>query len=574
MKVILPTRRLIPKWRQVRRTLATQEAASALRPLSSRESRVPATDSATVPLGSSRDLEEFETAVALWEEFKEPGVLGDILSFSLQAPLQQRIIDLGNRAIQSGAPVTPAQRFVIRQLAHSNGDGQDPMPSQSGEHQSNMVQPLAQPIRRLRELLRTDPENSLALLDFAQLQAAIGRNDVADKSLRTALSMAPNNRLVLRTLARFYVHTGEDDRAHQLLRRHERTAVDPWLMASEIALADLAGKPSAFLSKGRRMLLGSGKTPSPNFTELAGSIAMIELGSGNLKKAREFQRIALVDPTDNVAAQAVDREREFGIALNAPKVERAIAASAEAQMLQSWLGLMPDAVEGHALMWHNEEPFSSRPVQMLTALFAYRGDTKMALNWLKVGLRSDGEDRGLLINLAYVQARAGLLDQARLTMLKARRLWGHEVEPYLLATEGLVAYNRGRFEEGDQLYGQAIRLFDAPDKERHNISTYCLLNQAIVALEHRHPRAAEIVARTNEAMQKRPSPDAVMLLKVVTTAGGASTPPVEPQAQQEQPRQRLTSQWIFDPKSNSLTERKGLTAPGAKAILLLEDSSK
>lgn len=574
MKAILPTRRLIPKWRSVRRTLATQEAAptptSVSPPAAQRSSGAGAHPAAEPPPEELPvDLDEFEQAVALWNEHQEPGILGDILSFSIHSTLERRIIEIGTKAIRGGAPVTPAQRFVIRHLAHTNGDSEDLQLLEPGAPGKAQTQPFAESIRKLRALLRTDPSNALALLDFAQLQAAIGRNDVAERALRTALGEAPNSRLVLRSLARFYVHAGENEQAHLLVRRHERTPFDPWLMASEIALADLVGIPSAFLAKGRRVLVEAGKTPPSNFTELAGSLAMAELGAGNLKKARELQRLALLDPTDNVAAQAVDRELQFGIALNTPNIMRAIASSAEAQLLQSWFGLMPEAVEQHAINWHSEEPFSSRPIQLLTALYAYRGQLEKAQRWLLGGLRSDAEDRGLLINLAFVQARSGDTEQARLTMLKTRRLYGDEVEPYMCATEGLIAYRHGKFEEGDQLYAQAAELFDAPAKRRYNASTFCLLNQAIMALTFQHPRVAEIVARTNDALAKRPNPDATMLLKVTASAELTEAP-----AREQENHQRLTSQWVFDPKRNSLTERKGLTAPGASPIVLLNDPRK
>ena len=570
MKTTLPTRRLIPKWRRVRHTLVTNEV-----PARTSKQSLGRTSPSAQALASDRlkpdDPEEFERAVSLWHDHHEAGVLVDILSFSMRPELVQRIVDIGNQAIKLGAPVTPAQRFIIKQLG--NQEYRHPEILGFDDETSPLTRPFEKLIREMWGLLRNDPSNSLALLDFAQLQAAIGRNEVAEKVLRTALGLIPNSRLVLRTLARFYVHDGKPDRAHALLRRPERTAHDPWLIASEIALADVAGAASAFLSKGRRMLIEAGKSPSRNFSELAGSIAMAELCAGNLKKARELQRIALLDPTDNVAAQAVDRQVQFGIALTAPNIELAIASSAEAGMLRSWLDLEPRGVEKHALQWHQDEPFSSRPIQILTGIYAYQGNTEQALRWLKVGLQSEPTDRGLLINLAYTHARAGNLDEALQPLLKARRLYGTEVEPFLLATEGLLSYHRGKFNEGDELYSRAIELFNSAKARQLNVSTFCLLNQAIVALELRHPNAAKIVASTNEAMKTRPSSDAIMLLKIAAEPMGETDSPVVAVPAEEQ-RQRLTSQWVFDPQANTLSERQGLTAPGAKPIVLLENVIK
>lgn len=99
---------------------------------------------------------------------------------------------------------------------------------------------------------------------------------------------------------------------------------------------------------------------------------MEELKVGNLKRAREAQRRALLAPNDNVIAQAVEFEAAFGIALNTPPATAALTHAAEARLLQAWSSANPDEVEKHALSWHGEEPFSSRPVQLLTALYAYR----------------------------------------------------------------------------------------------------------------------------------------------------------------------------------------------------------
>lgn len=568
MAADLPARRLIPKWRPVRNTLATQEA----HPLGDKTASVrrPSAGPQPAPLSLSRspaDVDELDRVVALWEQSKEPGVLGDVLSFSIHAAVQSKVAGIGMRALREGHPVLPAQRFLIQQLAKTD-EGTLPgeiVSATSGEG----PKPFAEPIRRLRSLLRTEPSNALALLDFAQLQAAIGRDEVAERTLRTAFGSAPNSRLVLRTLARFYVHTGDHSRALHEIRRHHRTPHDPWLIASEIALADLVKKPSTLLAKGRRMLAEAGKSPPPSFTELAGALAMEELAAGNLKKAREFQRLALLEPTDNVAAQAVDRERHFGIALNAPSISRAIASSAEAQLLQAWSMLVPEAVERHALDWHAEEPFSSRPVQLLTAIYAYKGDHDAALNWLLAGLRSDSDDRGLLTNLAFVHVRLGRLDDARSTIAKARRLHGAAAEPYLRATEGTIAYLQGRFEDGDKLYADAVSLLDEGQNRANNVPTFALLNQTLMALEYEHPGASAIIARTNDALKSRPNLDASMLLRIsmpreVPTVVSAS----------ESTRQRLTSQWVFDAKNNTLTVRKGLTARGASPVVLAESVKK
>jgi thioredoxin-like negative regulator of GroEL len=201
MKFQLPPRRLIPKWRPVASTLKNAESQPSIE---------------HKPSEFNGNAEEFEKAVALWRQTMEPGVLGDVLSFSVHPDLQSKAIDIGREAVRVGAKVTTAQASLIQDAID------DPMAAQL----ENM--PFQKPIQELRNTLRNTPDNPLALLDYAQFQLALGKEKAAERSLKTALSLVPNNRLVLRTMARFLVHSNEASRAHSLIQRHPCTPYDPW----------------------------------------------------------------------------------------------------------------------------------------------------------------------------------------------------------------------------------------------------------------------------------------------------------------------------------------------------------
>lgn len=547
MKSNLPQRRLIPKWRPVATTLQAAEATSVGPP----ESKV-----------LTGDPDELHKAISLWRETKASGVLGDVLSFSIHPELQDMVLNVGKEAIRIGAPLTNVQSILIRNL--DKGSDVASAPAASSMNQLGPIHPFQEPIRRLRALLRTAPDNALALLDYAQFQSAIGKLAAAEQSLRVALNLAPNNRTVIRTTARFYVHANKPELAHQLIRRHQRTAGDPWLMASEIALADVAGVESTFLSKGKRFLLEQTRYPNAHLTELAGVIASQELFSGNLKKAREAQRKALLAPNDNLIAHAVELQLNFGIALEGPQISAALSRSSEALVLQSWASMRPEGVERHAQVWHAEEPFSSRPIQMLSTLYAFRGEHDLAIRWIEAGLLADGNDRGLLINLAFVQACARQSEKAVATLRKLRHLYGKKVEPYAKATEGLIEYTHERFESGDRLYDEAVGLFEQTNQRQ--IAAYCRVNQALAVIDCAHPRATEIVEKAAGSLRESPSFDSSMLLRIRTV------PTLDPTevAQQDQ---RLLGQWVFDAASNTLTHKPGVTAVGAKAVVLLNRKS-
>lgn len=549
MKSSLPTRRLIPRWRSTSNTLRQVEATST----NQREA-----------IGHIKeDAWKLEEAIADWRDTKSPGMLGEVLSFSVDPSLLSKVVEIGYEALSAGSPTTSIQEALIHGLGKvQSGPNLAPAVTRDDDGLSH---PFQHRIRKLRSLLRVAPDNALALLDFAQLQAAVGKNQAAERSLRTALSLAPANRTVLRTLARFLVHAGRPDEGHRLLRQHERTPSDPWLMASEIALADAAETTAAFLGKGKRLLQDKGLWHPAHSTELAGVVAMAELSSGNLKRAREAQRKALLAPNDNVVAQAVDFESAFGIALDTPPVTRAITAANEAMLLQAWSVGAPDLVEKHALAWHAEEPFSSRPIQMLTALYAFRGEFESAARWAKAGLLTDPGDRGLLINLSYTLAKWGETAKAEEAVRRLRHLHQRTTEPFALATDGLIAYQRRNFEGGDSLYDAAVLLFE--QAHQPGMAAYCRINQALSALDCHHPKLEEILDKANIAFRKHPSRDSLMLLRTRSISGI--------DAEINRPKElRRVSQWVFDPISNTLTEVPGVTPVGVSGIVVLGDKDK
>lgn len=542
MKSNLPARRLIPKWRPIATTLQTPDA-------------VPITVAPSQPLLG--DHEELDRAIQHWRQNKTPGALGDVLSFGVHQDLAEMVAALGYEALKTGTTVTPVQQLLIQDIAKDQG--LIPAPFEGAVPSSDNQHPFQAPIRAVRALLKSAPDNALALLDYAQFQAAVGRLQRAERAIRTALNLRPDNRLVLRTAARFFVHAGKADVGHALIRRHARTATDPWLMASEIALADVARTQSQFLSKGKRFLFNHKTLPAGQITELAGAVSMAELASGNLKRARETQRQALLAPNDNVIAQAIELRGKLGLQLDGVTIERAIAASSEARVLQAWVDAAPDDVAMYAREWHALEPFSSRPVQMLSTLLAYQGDHEVALRWIRAGLLADPADHGLLINLAYVLVlrKDYVAATEALRRLKAMKL--PELDPFTLAAEGLMAYQQGAFAAGDQYYGAAVALLDK--MRRPEISAYCLLNQALAARDNEHPEREAILAKASAVLKGSMSPDSAMLLKVRTE------PQIDGPAPEEQSGRRL-SQWVFDPASNTLTERTGVTSVGAKGLIV------
>lgn len=531
MKSSLPRRRLIPRWRPTAQTLETSEVASTL-------------NQPSTPLRFDHRL--FEESVRAWQANPTAGHLGDVISFLGDADLRPRIADLVREAQARGFAVSPVQEELFR------GVVDDALPRDESTTESRLV--FQSRVARLRRELLVAPENLLALLDLAQLQLAAGKAEAAERMLKTAMGLAPNGRIVLRTAARFYVHLGVFDKAHQIIKRHPSTRTDPWLMASEIALADAAGVPSTMASPALR-LIKEAQTQPRHLAEVAGALANAEMMAGRFKEARQLLRKALLHPTDNIVAQAVMDGSRMGLELDEPTVTNAVKRSSEAQLLQSWQHGDEARAERHALQWHAEEPFSSRPIQFLTTLYSLQSAYEKSLEWVRRGLIADPTDEGLIANLAFAKAAVGDTHMAEAAI---NRIKDTSLAPYLRATEGLIAIKNGDFAKAESLYREAEQTFER--LSRPDLAALAMAYYAKFALESDAPNSAHIRAEAEAKFIKARSIDGYLLMSRLSLSTKALPT-------NEEPRRRL-SQWVFDSESNTLTERSVVTAKGAPAIVM------
>jgi hypothetical protein len=94
-------------------------------------------------------------------------------------------------------------------------------------------------------------------MELALAYAIIGKEEKADKAVALALGLAPNDRFVLRCASRFLVHHHQPEQAEEILRRADRTPLDPWLLAAHVAISEIIKKPSRFYRKAKETLNSS-----------------------------------------------------------------------------------------------------------------------------------------------------------------------------------------------------------------------------------------------------------------------------------------------------------------------------
>ena len=170
--------------------------------------------------------------------------------------------------------------------------------------------------------------------------------------------LAPNNRYVLRSAARLHTHTGDPERANDILRHGKATNADPWLLATELSTANLAGKAQKHANVARKLLEARRHSPF-ELAELASSLATLDAHAADFKRARNFFRRSMAEPNENVVAQArwAATHNIFELpegALNLPRVYEARAW--QDFYNGDWSSALA-AGEG----WLNDQPFSVDP---------------------------------------------------------------------------------------------------------------------------------------------------------------------------------------------------------------------
>lgn len=324
---------------------------------------------------------------------------------------------------------------------------------------------------RLRMRTRREPSNAICWADLAHAQTTSGSSSAAVKSMRVALALAPTNRFILRAAARLHLHRDDFGQAHDLLARSPRRLHDPWILAAEIATANLAKLPIMNVRAGRQML-ESGFEPV-HISELASALATLELQAGNVKKAKKFLKQALEKPTENAVAQA-EWSAARGLDIVEPE-QLKISRGYEARALHARrTGNFHEAMRS-GLLWLEDQPFAVDPATFtsyIAALLLEDYDTAIAA--CELGRIANPDEPILINNLAYSLACSGQPEKALEVINKySDRLSPREFAT-MTATRGLIAYRLGDLHKGRQLYEQAIRTLPK-DLDRRVVSVAVIM---------------------------------------------------------------------------------------------------
>jgi tetratricopeptide (TPR) repeat protein len=380
-------------------------------------------------------------------------------------------------------------------------------------------------------------------MDVARDLTAKMQERAALRYVRIAVALAPQSRFVIRAAARYFLHIGEHDRAHEILRRSPILRSDPWVQASEIAVATVRGKNSDLLRSALRTLKGQVQI-GVDQSELASAVGTVELNEGSSKSARTLFQQSLSSPNDNSLVQAEWAATRLKLAIDSTALSLPLSFEANSNNAYRRL-LIPDAIK-HAKNWSEDEPYASRPLGALCYLYCLDGRFVEAEAAVESAIRAEGKpSTSSLLNKIFVRTELGKLDGAEAELLQvASRPDAKDHAVHILANAGAIAYSNGASENGRDFYLRAIKVA----RSRGSVSEEALARAyfARAALLHGDPKAAEIVKEAEEGVRLLPSPGAIHI--VSRLVGDKERRALEAVADNRVAKVR----WAWDALSNTL----------------------
>lgn len=312
-------------------------------------------------------------------------------------------------------------------------------------------------LHRYKELLRKYPSNAIYYVEMSRLYISLSMYEKAMKQMEYALYLAPTNRYVIRSAVRLYIHQGKNEKAFSLLRKVSKMN-DPWLLAPEISLTMILGKPQNSANKSLH-IIESDNYSSFSITELSSSLATLEFEAGNYKKSRKLFGRSLLSPNDNSLAQVQWANNQKLNVLFDNQILLSNFSFYEANAWYEYQNKNYKSALKYADEWSTDLPYAKSPIYFAFHVSnTHLKDFELSERILKKGLSANRMDSGLLNNLAYVYALQNKTEDALQVLSKVNM--NEEMERNtkicLEATRGLIYFRSGFADFGRQCYLKAI----------------------------------------------------------------------------------------------------------------------
>ena len=424
------TRHIVPRWRDFRTTLALGELRNLTEPHSLSET----------------NKDTLDRLIADWRNNPTVWHAGDLLSSAFVLGRTHDLQDVTDFVINN-------RKNSPRSLAALADEIRNPRPAPVIEVNPIISEEsLHKSVHGIRARLREEPRNAIQWVELARLYSVVGDLERGHRAMAVAAALGPDHRFVVRSAARFFLHEKEINKALKVIRTASGAKNDPWLLASEIAVASASSSPSLLAKEGRSRNEDDSLTLFER-NELSSALATLDMENGKNRKARQLFRRALEAPNENSVAQVEWANRQIGgLEIEKPELfqlPRSFEANAQLSLVQGeWRSAIAQGIA-----WLNDQQFSKRPALFTSYVSSLVEDHDRSIEILRTSLRANPGDPMLINNLAFALASQNNLEEAIETLdtVDPENVSGLAAVT-LTATQGLVLFRLGYPDKGRELY--------------------------------------------------------------------------------------------------------------------------
>lgn len=427
-------RNVIPRWRSFGAALTFDELS-------------------TRPPASNASHDQLLESVTEWRKRPRQSIAQacDLLSAAFANGLSDEVTDIAEFVSKQREPLGWAKVVASKVLAHK-----DTRETVLNEYPVWDIQTLSSSIRDARRRLRDHPTNPVLWTNLALGYTTLGQTKKARRAIVTATSLSKTNRFILRAASRFFLHIGDYERAHDILRRAPIVKSDPWVLAAELASARVRHRTSGLI-RSARSLVSSQEFSAKHLSELNAALATLEAAAGSSRKARDLSNSAMENPTENAVAQTAWLARNAGVPVRVPDVKR--LKSSEAVAWQAHRDRDWEVALAAAKAWQEEQPFSSRPAYLGGWVAAFTDDFTTAEQVWRIGHIGNPDEVMMANNLVFALAKQNKIVEAKELLDRISQSKVTVAERIcLLATDGLVKFRSRDVLGGIRGYERAIAL--------------------------------------------------------------------------------------------------------------------
>jgi len=413
-----------------------------------------------------------------------------------------------------------------------------------GASAEQITSPGSDFVKRARKVLSIDYSNPVLLMDVALALTSKGNDRAAFRYVRSAVAMAPASRFIVRSAARYFLHVGDPERAHSILRRSPLFAGDPWIQASEIAVESVRNRTSAIAKKSLRSLLDKRQIATDQ-TELASAIATIEHYSGSKKNAKRLFNLALSSPNDNSLAQAESLANLLRLVVDQAALSTPL--SFEANSHNAYRHLQMEDALASAKRWELDEPFASRPVEFMTFLYSLLGRYQESATAAERGIELDGnKSLSPRLNILFANIKCGQIAGSVHDLQQIARLPGaKDHATHILANAGALAYATHDFDLARDFYRRAVSAAKVRGERETASRAHAFFARS--AAESHDPQLDSILKDAIELVEQVPSPAATYVLQQLVAK------PERYRLQQSAEARIAKREWHWDALANTLS---------------------